>query len=406
MHAGSPTVLEDLMATTPAVPEAPEAAPRSTPPTTGPSAGAAAEAGTAPTAARAGRLRSLLRRPGSDLEPAEDYGWFGPGSVAWRVWSYPTGLTVGFSRAVVVEELDPFLIAPVKVSSKIYQQPKVRYDRTVRYFATCLFGDSRSIAKASGILTKVHARVAAPDPVSGLLSDPNNPEQQLYIHMTAWHSILYTYEVFGPGRLSAADEEQYWAECRVAAHAQTIDPQSIPRDRAEVRTYFDRMRPRLAASEATQEAMAHLVDVGPFAPELPRVARPLVGVVGWFFRAAVLSTMPHYQRKLANLRQPRWVDVAIRPVMRTTFRLVDRSVRAKLALLAILSPSTVTVAGQVLASVPARTPEVLTPEETYRRHDAPTPKELYAQLGHDQSQVVFTPSAPVPLEVAERAAVK
>lgn len=391
------------MATIPAVPETPEAPLHGAPPATGPAVPASAGAD-APSAVR--RRRRLPGRPGRDLQPAEDYGWFGPGSVAWRVWSYPTGLTVGFSRAVVVEELDPFLIAPVKVSSKIYQQPMVRYDRTVRYFATCLFGDSRSIAKASGVLTKVHARVAAPDPVSGLLSDPNNPEQQLYIHMTAWHSILYTYEVFGPGRLSAADEERYWAECRVAAHAQTIDPASIPTTRAGVREYFDRMRPRLAASEATQEAMAHLMDVGPFAPDLPRPLRPLVKVIGWFFRAAVLSTMPHYQRRLANLHQPRWVDVAIKPVMRASFRLVDRSVRAKLALLAVLSPSTVTVAGQVLAGIPARTPEVLTPEETYRRHDAPTPKELYAQLGHDQSKVVFTPSAPVPAEVAGRAAVR
>lgn len=385
------------MATTHPVPETPEAAPRPAPASPGP----------ATSDVRTARHRRPRRaRRGAVLQPMEDAGWFGPDSVSWRVWSYPTGMTVGFSRAVVVEELDPFLIAPVKVSSKIYQQPKVRYDRTLRYFATVMFGDSRSIAKASEVLTRVHARVAAPDPVSGLLSDPNNPEQQLYIHLTAWHSILYTYEVFGPGPLSAAEEEQYWAECRIAAHAQTIDPETIPRDRAELRTYFERMRPRLAASEATQEAMAHLMDLGPFAPDLPRVLRPLAGVFGRAFRAAVISTMPRWQRRLANVRQPRVVDVAIRPIMRTTFAVVDRSVRAKLALLASLSPGTVPVAGQVLAGIPAVSSEVLSPEDTYRRHGVPTPKELYAQLGHDQSQVVFTPSAPVPPEVAERAAVQ
>ena len=389
------------MATIPVVPEAPESAP----------VGSRASASTAApgTTEKAGPRARGRRRLGGprvkDLDPMQDNGWFGPDSVSWRVWAYPTGMTVGFSRAVVVEELDPFLIAPVKVSSKIYQQPKVRYDRTLRYFATVMFGDSRSIAKASGILTRVHARVAAPDPVSGLLSDPNNPEQQLYIHMTAWHSILYTYEVFGPGRLSAADEAQYWQECRTAAFAQTIDPDSVPTSRAEVRDYFDRMRPRLAASEATQEAMAHLMDLGPFVPDAPRVAQPLVRLFGLFFRAAVLSTMPRYQRRLANLRQPRWVDVAIRPVMRATFALVDRSVKAKLVLLGTLSPNTVPVAGQVIAGLPARTDEVLRPEETYRRHEAPTPRELYAELGHDQSRVVFTPSAPVPADVAAQAAV-
>lgn len=199
----------------------------------------------------------------------QDLGWFPADSVTRKVWSYPTAVSVGFSRAVVVEELDPFLIAPVKVSSKIYSQTSVRYDRTVRYFATQMFADSRSITKASEVLMRVHHRAAAPDPVSGLLSDPNNPDEQLWIHMTAWHSILYTYEVYGPGRLSPADEAQYWADCAIAARAQTIDPASVPRSRDEVRDYFARMRPRLAASEATQEAMDHLTRADALYPQLP-----------------------------------------------------------------------------------------------------------------------------------------
>jgi hypothetical protein len=52
----------------------------------------------------------LIHRKKS-VEPSEDYGFFGPGSVTWKVWSYPTSLTIGFQRAVVVEELDPALIA-------------------------------------------------------------------------------------------------------------------------------------------------------------------------------------------------------------------------------------------------------------------------------------------------------
>ena len=48
-----------------------------------------------------------------ELEPHEDYGFFGPGSMTWKVWGYPTSVTVGFQRSVVVEELDPALIAAV-----------------------------------------------------------------------------------------------------------------------------------------------------------------------------------------------------------------------------------------------------------------------------------------------------
>src|SRR5919108_2756254 len=108
------------------------------------------------------KLRALVRRNHRrQIEPMEDYGWFGPESVTWRVWSYPTSPTVGFSRSVVIEELDPFLVAPVTVSSKIYSQPRVRYDRTLKYFATVMFADSRKVVKAAEVLMKVHARAGS-----------------------------------------------------------------------------------------------------------------------------------------------------------------------------------------------------------------------------------------------------
>jgi uncharacterized protein (DUF2236 family) len=364
---------------------------------------------------RRGRLRStsktlalvdLVRRAHPrHVKPMDDYGWFGPESVTWRVWSYPTALTVGFSRAVVVEELDPFLIAPVKNSSKIYSQTRTRYDRTLRYFATYLFADSRKIAKASEVLMKVHSRAASPDPVSGLISDPNNPDEQLWIHMTAWHSILYTYEVYGPGRLSEEDEREYWAQCAIAAEAQTIDPDTVPRSRDEVREYFRLMRPRLAASEATQEAMNHLMEVDGIYPPVPLVLKPGLWLFARVFRIAVIATLPGYQRDLANLNQPRILDTLIRPVMRTMLRLAEASPRIKVAMLGILSPSTVPIAAPMLLGVKPLSDEILTPAESFRRHGVPTPAELYAQLGHDQTVVAYTPSAPVPVEVAEAYAV-
>lgn len=369
-------------------------------PAVAPPSGAPPRAAAERSAGKQGFWNRLRRARPRNVAPMEDYGWFGPDSVTWRVWAYPTGLTVGFSRSVVVEELDPFLIAPVKSSSKIYSQTDVRYDRTLRYFASYLFGDSRTVTKAAEVLMKVHARVAGPDPVSGLISDPNNPDQQLWIHMTAWHSILYTYEIYGPGPLSAADEERYWADCATAAHAQTIDPSTVPRSRAEVREYFSRMRPRMAASEATQEAMRHLMQIDSVVPRLPLPLRPGMWVYTRLFRAAVIGSLPRYQRDLANLRQPRIVDSAVRPVMRTLMRIADTSPRVKLAIVGLVSPSTVPVVGPAILGVTPRSTEIVTPDESFRRHGVPTPAELYAELGHDQTTVVYPPSAPVPAEVA------
>jgi uncharacterized protein (DUF2236 family) len=342
----------------------------------------------APAGVRAARKRKRA------IEPMEDYGWFGPDSVTWRVWSYPSSPTVGFSRAVVVEELDPFLVAPVTASSKIYSQPRIRYDRTLRYFATLFFADSRKVVKASEMLMKVHAKAGSVEPVSGLWSDPNNPDQQLWIHLTAWHSALYAYEAYGPGKLSAEDEARYWQECAIAAQAQTIDPNEVPRSREGVREYFERMRPRLAASEATQQAMDHLMNAEVIFPPMPLVLRPAAWMLAKTLRVAIIATLPRWQRELANLRQPRLVDAAIRPVMRLSFRLVDTSPKLKVLIVGLTSPATVPIAAPMLLGIKPEREDTLTPADSFKRHGVPTPAGLYSQLKVDQSTVIYSPSAP------------
>lgn len=332
----------------------------------------------------------------------EDYGFFGPDSITWRVWSYPTSLTIGFQRAVVVEELDPFLIAPVYASQKIVDRARIRYDNTLRYFATIAFGDSRSVVRAADILVRIHTRAVGVEPVTGLHYDANNPDSQLWIHLTAWHSILYAYEVFGPGKLSEEDEKRYWEECAVAAKFQTCDPAKVPRTREGVRQYFERMRPRLAASEAAQQIMDHLLNAEVMFPPVPAILRPGAWFINQTLRAMTLATMPEWQRGLAGLRQARFTTWMVRKLGRVLFRsfaaLTPR--RLQLELLGLISPATKPVVRHVLLNEPARTTEVLTPEQAFARHKTPAPIEQYERLRMPPEQalrVVYTPSSPLPV---------
>ncbi|HEU0317416.1 MAG TPA: oxygenase MpaB family protein, partial [Solirubrobacteraceae bacterium] len=259
-------------------------------------------------------------RTTSDTPKAhEDYGFFGPDSVTWRVWRYPTSLTVGFQRAVVIEELDPALIAAVDKTNAVRSRPRTRYDRTLRYFAMVAFGDSRSTSKAADILVKVHSQAVGIEPLSGNPYDANDPHSQLWIHLTAWHSILYAYERYGPGKLSREDEDRYWAECAVAAELQTCDPADVPRTREGIREYFAYMRPRLAGSEAAQSMMDFLLDAKAMFPPVPLVLKPMMAVINKTMRIATIATMPRWMRKMAGVRQPRLVDLLVRPVMMLTF---------------------------------------------------------------------------------------
>jgi len=314
-----------------------------------------------------------------DVSAHADYGFFGPDSVTWKVWSYPTSLTIGFQRAVVIEELDPALIAAVDQTNAVRYRPRTRYDRTLRYFAMVAFGDTRSVIKASEILVKVHSKATGIEPLSGNPYDANDPHSQLWIHLTAWHSILYAYERYGPGRLTEEEEARYWEECAVAAELQTCDPADVPRSREGIREYFEQMRPRLAGSEAAQSMMDHLLTAEIMFPPLPRIARPGAWVVGKALRIATIATMPGWMRTMAGLRQPKVVDALIRPVMRIAFALGQSSARIKLLILGQLSPSTVPIVAPILLEVAPQTPETLTPAQARERYGVATPPEIYAQ---------------------------
>jgi uncharacterized protein (DUF2236 family) len=332
-------------------------------------------------------LLKALRRPA--ITPHEDHGFFGPDSVTWKVWSYPTSLTVGFQRAVVVEELDPALVASVDETHAIFDRPRTRYDRTLRYFALVAFGDTRSTSKAADVLVKVHSKGIGTDPVTGNRYDANDPKSQLWIQLTAWHSILKAYEMYGPGRLSAEEEAQYWAECRIAAELQTCSPEDIPRTRAGLHAYYDQVRPQLLGSDLARNAMAHLLRADVMLPAVPRTFAPLTWITTRALRIATIATMPRWMRTMAGLEQSRLLDLAIRPVMRVAFAVVNANKRLKLEALTFLSPMTRDVVAPILYAVPPTQPVVRTPAEARALYGYDRPADAHLDLRARQAAKVF-----------------
>ncbi|MFI1720797.1 oxygenase MpaB family protein [Streptomyces sp. NPDC020489] len=324
-----------------------------------------------------------------EVQPHEDYGFFGPGSVVWKVWSYPTAPTVGFQRAVVVEELDPPLVAAVHRTQGIYQRARTRYDRTLRYFAMVAFAGTREVCRAADILVKVHSKAIGQLPYGGGTYDANDPASQLWIQLTGWHSILYAYEKYGPGKLTAREESEYWEACAVAAELQTCSPDDIPRTRDGVRAYFTRMRPQLSASPIARQAMHHLLRTELVLPPVPWWARPARHVVARAQRTATIATMPRWMREMAGIRQSRLLDLLIVPVMKASFALAHLSPTLELRLLGLLSPSTVPVIAPVKLGVPPRTAEVLTPAQARDRHGYARPAEAHLEFRARQATRVF-----------------
>ena len=315
----------------------------------------------------------------------QDYGFFGPGSVTWRVWGYPTSIVLGFLRAVVIEELDPHLVASVDQSGQVKLRPKLRYDRTMQYFATIKFGDAESVLRASDTLMKIHSRAVGDDPITGGRYDANDPASQLWIHLTAWHSILYTYEIFGPGKLTEAEEAQYWEECARAAEFQTIDPADVPRSREGIRAYFAAYRPRLVGSEVAQDMMDFLLDANTIVlPErMPAVLRVLFNAVA---RRAVVATLPRWMRKLGATTQSGLTDRVAIALTRPVVRGVAASTWLQVWALRLASPRTAPILEPVLRGLPPVRPVLREPVEARAQYGVTDPREQYAAILADRAR--------------------
>ncbi len=321
--------------------------------------------------------------------PHEDYGFFAPGSVTRKVWGFPTTALLGIVRATVVEELDPNLIAAVDQTGDNYSRLGTRYARTVQYFASVAFADSRTVAKLADVLVKIHSKAIGIEPVSGKRYDANDPDSQLWILITGWHSVLKCYEMYGPGQLSAEEERQYWAECAIAAEFQTCDPDAVPRSRAEVQAYFESWRPRLAASEAAQRMMHHLLNgVNAVVPEggLLGLSRPVANAM---IREATVATLPEYMKEMGGIRQSRATRAAVVPAMRALMLTLSRSIPAQRLLLRMLAPQTLAIIEPHWRGLEPVNPVVLTPAEARERYGYDRPRDAHHDLRERQVKRVF-----------------
>jgi len=291
----------------------------------------------------------------------EDEGFFGPDSVTWRVWSHPSALVAG-ARATAIQMYEPLGAAGVAAHSVLTTDFSGRLARTAHYFAIVAFGDSASALAASEQLMRIHAHVKGTDSITGKPYRGNAPETQLWVHLTSWHSALYCYERFGPGKLSDAEVEQYWSECRTAAYLQTFDPDLVPQTREGVRAYFEEMRPRLCMSEHSLGLIA-----GILAPALTRETVVLWPIVR-FFKIAALTTMPRHLKDLAGLSQPRFVDAVVAALGRPLFAVFDAIPNPHIVIRPLL-PGAADVLGAAIYGPPAKNPRTVTPDEARNQRE-------------------------------------
>ena len=161
---------------------------------------------------------------------------------------------------------------------------------------------------------RIHARAKGIEPITGTRYSANNPDAQLWIHVTGWHSVLKCYERYGPGPLSARQEESRIGRSR--ASPPSCRPASPP--------MFRRHVTRCGSTSPTSAAGSALLNT-PTAQCITCCGRRATEACGCG-RAAEFSRLPRSRPcrdgcgTWVNFDQPAAVDVAVTPVARALVR--------------------------------------------------------------------------------------
>src|ERR1700734_2450647 len=148
------------------------------------------------------------------VDPADD-GFFGPGSVTWRLHADLSGPVSGL-RSLLLQALHPLAMAGVDQHSQWRDDPGDRFAATSAYLLTITYGDRAAARAAADRVRRVHERVTGIDPVTGQPYAAGDPALLIWVHAALVESDLAATARYGTA-LSPAEQDQYVAEMTAAA---------------------------------------------------------------------------------------------------------------------------------------------------------------------------------------------
>lgn len=234
------------------------------------------------------------------MDPDNDLGLFGPGSVTWRLHEEPVLVLAGL-RSLYLQALHPRAMAGVAQNSHYKSDPWGRLVRTSMYVGITVYGTTAQAQAAGARLRRLHSRLHATDPRTGETFRVDEPDLLRWVHVTEVESFLSTARRAGL-TLTDAEVDAYYTEQLRSAELVGLDPATVPGTAAEVAAYYDAIQPDLAMTREAAETMIFLT-----APPVPwKLNLPLrlglnLGPTRWaYFGVAgtALALLPPWARRL------------------------------------------------------------------------------------------------------------
>jgi uncharacterized protein (DUF2236 family) len=210
------------------------------------------------------------------VESVADLGYFGPGSVSWRVHREVTVL-FGGARALLMQAAHPLVIAGATKTGMYERNPWRRLQRTLLLTYTVTFGTRAQADAAAARINEVHERIHGVDPVTGKPYDALDPELLLYVHACLVDSALL-FERLTVGALDDAGRQRFHEEQMFAAELMRIPRDAIPPTVSELRRWMADVYARgdllvTDAARRVQGLFLHPPAEAEWRPILPAVSR-------------------------------------------------------------------------------------------------------------------------------------
>ncbi len=183
--------------------------------------------------------------------PAGDPGLFGPGSVTWQLHSDPMMWVAGV-RALYFQALHPRAVRGVTQNSDFGKEAWGQLIRTASFVGTTTYGTTDAAEKAGARVRKIHRMLSAVDPDTGERYGVDEPELLLWVHCAEIDSYLRIMRRSGCP-IADVHADRYIREHLVSARLVGLDPADVPANQAELRAYFEKVRPELAVGAEARE---------------------------------------------------------------------------------------------------------------------------------------------------------
>jgi uncharacterized protein (DUF2236 family) len=227
------------------------------------------------------------------VDPADD-GFFGPGSVTWRLHADLSAPVSGL-RSLLLQALHPLAMAGVDQHSEWRADPGARFASTSAYVLTTTYGDRAAARAAAARVRGIHEWVKGTDQVTGKPYAAGDPALLLWVHAALVESGLAAAGGYGAA-LSAVEQDQYVSEMTAAAELIGMPAGLAPASVAELDRYFENVRPELTASKSTEDTATYLLTMPDVEPELADVWQVLAG--------AAVTSLPGWAQDLYGFGVP------------------------------------------------------------------------------------------------------